>query len=139
MAFSVILVGYAQSPTDGRVESNAYANSYFHFSYSWPKILEPYDTGSLMILRKSTYNNEFLLFSARQGNAPYGVIILAERLNFPTPHSKGIKDAAQMMDMITKFSPGEHAIILTRKHFTSSNGLVFDQMEYIQNGVYSQA
>jgi len=134
--FLVSRVG-AQSPNDGHIEGGAYVNSYFHVSYTWPKILQPYDPAALRLAPKSPYDNEFLLFSARQGDDPYGVVILAERLNFPTPHSKGIKDAADMMDRITRFRPDEHAVILSRKHFTSANGLVFDEVDYTQNGGYS--
>jgi hypothetical protein len=42
-----------------------------------------------------------------------------------------------MMNMITRFRPDEHAAILSRKHLTTSNGLVFDEVEYTQNGEYS--
>jgi hypothetical protein len=79
----------AQSPTDGKVAGNQYVNSYFHISYAWPKILQPYDTGSLQLPSQSPYSNEFLLFSARQGGQPYGVVILAERLKLPDPSFEG--------------------------------------------------
>jgi hypothetical protein len=126
----------AQSPSDGHTEGGAYLNSYFHISHTWPKFLQPSDTASLN-LRKSPYENEFLLFSARQGEDPYGVVITSERLNFPTPHSKGIRDAADMVNMITRFRPDEHAVVLSKKHFVSASGLAFDEVDYTQSGGYS--
>lgn len=77
----------AQSPDDGRVLGSSYVNSYFKFSYTWPAMLRPYDTKSLNLPPKSPYANEFLLFAARQGDEPFGVVALAERLNAVTPHS----------------------------------------------------
>ena len=129
----------AQSPDSGHIQGDAYINSYFHISYSWPKILTPYDTASLNLPHKSPYNNEFLLFSARQGDQPHGVVLMAERLNTPTPHSRGIKDAAQMMDMLIRFNPEQHVVIQSKKHFTSENGFVFDELDYTENGTYSSA
>jgi hypothetical protein len=130
----------AQSPTDGRVQGGAYVNSYFHVSYTWAKNLQPLDLASLHLPQKSISGNEFLLFSARQGDQPYGVVMLAEKLNVPTPHSsKGLKDAAEMMEMIMRFRPEQHVAILSKKHFTSANGFVFDELDYTENGEYSGA
>lgn len=128
---------FAQSPTNGRVENTAYVNSYFHFSYTWPKILQPYDTNLLRLGPQSPYGNEFLLFSAREGQEPSGVVIIAEKLNVPTPHSSGIRDSADFLRKFMRFSPEEHVTNLSKKHFNGANGLVFDEVDYAQNGEFS--
>lgn len=129
----------AQSPDDGRVLGNAYVNSYFRFSYVWPAMLKPYDTKSLNLPPKSPYDNEFLLFAARQGDEPFGVVVLAERLNAMTPHSKGIRDGADFLDRVEKFRPEQHAVVKARDHFTSAAGLTIDQLVYTEDGAYSSA
>jgi hypothetical protein len=127
----------AQSPDDGKVTGNSYVNSYFHMSYAWPKFLQPYDTSALHLPPKSPYENEFLLFSARQGEEPFGVVVLAERLNAVTPHSRGLRDGADLLDRIMKgFKPEEHEVTLSRRHFTSEEGIVFDEVDYTDLGGY---
>jgi hypothetical protein len=129
----------AQSPDDGKVVGNAYVNTYFKFSYVWPAILSPYDTKALNLPRKSPYANEFMLFSARQGDAPFGVILPAERLNAVTPHSRGIRDGADFLDRVQKFDPNQHAAVQSRKHFVNADGITIDQLIYTENGGYSSA
>ena len=131
--------GIAQSPNDGKVEGNSYVNSYFKFSYSWPAMLKPHDTKALNLPQSSPYANEFLLFSAKQGEEPYGVLVLAERLNAITPHSKGWRNSADFFDWLGRFKPEQHVVILSRKQFTNAEGLAFDQLEYTQNGGYTSA
>ena len=79
------------------------------------------------------------MFSARQGDQLYGVVLLAEKLNVQTPHSKGIRDAADMMDRIMRFGPQQHVMIVSKKHFTGANGLIFDELDYTENAEYSAA
>jgi hypothetical protein len=131
--------GIAQSPNDGKVAGSSYVNSYFKFSYAWPAILQPNDTTSLHLPQSSPYANEFLLFSARQGDEPYGIVILAEKLNAVTPRSKGIKNGADFLDRVEKFNPEQHVVIVSRKHFTNAASLVFDQLDYTENGAPSSA
>jgi len=133
------LTGYSQSPDDGKVVGNSYVNSYVKFSYSWLAMLRPYDIKSLILPQKSPSANEFLLFSARYGDEPYGVVMLAERLNAITPHSKGIRDGADFIDRVEKFRPEQHAVIMSRKHFTSAGGLTIDQLIYTANGEFASA
>jgi hypothetical protein len=78
----------AQVPSDGRIEAGTYKNSYFRFSYEWPKFLQPFNVASLILPPKSPYNNEFLLFSARQGGEPYGIVVVAAKMNVPTAHTR---------------------------------------------------
>jgi hypothetical protein len=80
-----------------------------------------------------------MLFSARQGDQPYGVIVLAERLNAVTPHSRGIRDGVDFLDRVARFKPEQHAVIESRKHFTTAEGLTFDQLIYTTNGEYTSA
>jgi hypothetical protein len=129
----------AQSPIDGKVVGSSYENSYFKFSYVWPAILRPFDTASLHLPQSSPYANEFLLFSARQGDEAYGVVVLAVRLNAVTPHSKGIRDGVDFLDRVSRFNPEQHAVIVSRKHFTNAAGFVFDQLDYTENGTPSSA
>jgi hypothetical protein len=130
----------AQSPNDGRIQGNAYLNTYFHISYRWASILQPFDTASLNLPSGSPYGNEFLLFSARQGEQPAGVVLVAEKLNAKTPHSPGIKNAADWMNRIMQFNPQQHVVIISKKHFTSSNGFDFDELDYTEDGYgYSSA
>lgn len=121
----------AQSPADGRTEGHVYVNSFFNFTYVWPCILQPYDTSALGLGPGSPYGNEFMLFAACEGGEPYGVVVLAEKLNYPTPHSpRGIRDSADFLGRLMRFRPEEHVAILSKKHFTSANGLVFDEVDY---------
>ncbi|MGA3033907.1 MAG: hypothetical protein ABSD70_11520 [Terracidiphilus sp.] len=131
------LTAQAQSPTDGRTEGGAYVNSYFHLTYRWPGILQPTDMRALQLGPGSPYGNEFLLFAARQGDAPDGIVILAERLNYPTPHSRGIRDSADFLDRLMRFHPEEHVVILSKKHFAGASGLVFDEFDYTQDGAFN--
>lgn len=138
LAFVFILMlasrGIGQSPNDGKVEGSSYVNSYFKFSYSWPLTLKPWDTKSLNLPQSSPYANEFMLFSARQGDEPYGIVVLAERMG-PTPHNRGFRDGSDFLDrVIRSFKPEEHAEFQPRKHFTNSRGLTFDQVDYTDNG-----
>jgi hypothetical protein len=80
-----------------------------------------------------------MLFSARQGNEPFGVIVLAERLNVKTPHSNGIKDGADFIDRVERFNPEQHAVVQSRKHFVSMDGLPIDQLIYTTNGEHTSA
>lgn len=127
-----------QSPTDGRVDGSAYVNSYFHFSYSWPKFLQPYDTHTLALPQRSPYASEFLLFAAREGGEPFGIIVMAEKLNVPTAHSSGIRDGADFLDRAIKtFDAQGKPKILSRKHWRDAGGLQFDELDYMIYGEYS--
>jgi hypothetical protein len=131
--------GFSQSPNDGKVLENSYVNSYFKFSYTWPAMLRPYDTKSLNLPQSSPYANEFMLFSARLGDEPYGVLVVAERLNAITPHSRGIRDGADFLDRVARFNPEQHAVIESRKHFANADGVPFDELIYTTNGEYTSA
>ncbi len=128
-----------QSPEDGKVTGDSYTNSFFKFSYSWPKILQPYDTSALQLPPNSAYANEFLLFSARQGDAAFGVVVVAERMS-PTPHNRGFRDGADFLDrIVSSFKPEEHARFQPRKHFTNPHGITFDEADYTDDSGINSA
>ena len=128
----------AQSPTDGRVEGHQYVNSYFHVAYTWPATLKPSNVSKLVLPPKSPYQNEFLLFSARQGDEAYGVVMVAEKLHAQTPHGSGIRDGADLLDRIIKgFKPEEEFVLLSRRHFVSPEGLEMDEFDYTTGGEFN--
>jgi hypothetical protein len=131
-------VCHSQLPTDGHFEGNSYVNTYFHVAYSWPKFLHAVDAKSLALSQLAPNGYEFLLFAAKQGDEPFGAIVLAEKLNVPTMHTSGIKDGADFLDRaIRSFDPVGKPQILSRKHFTNSDGISFDQLDYLIYGEYS--
>jgi hypothetical protein len=130
------LAATAQSPADGRVAGHSYVNSYLHFSYSWPPILQPQDLASLQ-LGPHPNPNESLLFAARQGNEPYGIIMLSEKLNTPWHSFAGFKDGPDFLRRIpVGQSPEDHFKILSSKHATTSGGFPVDELDYSVGGEY---
>lgn len=127
--------GFAQSPNDGKITATSYENFYFKVSYTWPSILRPYPVDSLT-LPQGPHANEYALFSARQGNEPYGVVVIAERLHVVTSRSNGLRDGAGFLDRVAKFRPEQHVVILSRKHFTN---IVVDVLDYTESGAPSSA
>ena len=132
-------VAQTQLPTDGQVQKTSYENTYFKFSYSWPAFLQPYDVSALQFSQKAPSNNEFLLFSARQSDQPYGIVVAAERMNVPTQHSGGLKSSSDLMDKIARFRPEQNVVMQPRKHFTNPDGIVIDELDYTENGAPSSA
>ena len=133
---SSILCGQAQSPADGHVDPHAYINTYLHFAYAWPPILQPQDP-ALLHLAPHSNPNEALLFSARQGNEPYGVIVLSEKLNTPWHNFAGFKDGPDFLRRIPVGWPPEARFkILASKHVTTPGGLVVDEMDYTVSGEF---
>jgi len=133
---SFILCGRAQSPADGRVDAHAYVNNYLHFTYTWPSILHPQDPASLNLGPHSN-PNENLLFAARQGNDPYGVIVLSEKLNAPWHNFAGFKDGPDFIRRIpVGWPPEAHFQILATKHVTTPDGLSVDEMDYTASGEF---
>jgi hypothetical protein len=139
LLFATTFCGLAQSPSEGKVVGNAYVDSYFKFSYVWPAMLKPYETNSPNAPAISPDANEFILFSARQGDEPFGIVVTAERLKTVTPHSKGARDGADFLVRMEKFRPEQHAVIQARNHFKNAAGLTIDQLIYTENGEFSSA
>jgi len=135
LLFGLSNLALSQSPTDGEIQRTSYENTYFRFCYSWPSFLRPYNVSALQLPPKAPTNNEFLLFSARQGNEPDGVVIVAERMNAHTQ----LKSSSDFLDWIARFRPEQHVIMQPRKHFTNANGFVIDELDYTEDGVPSSA
>ena len=127
----------AESPADGHVEGGAYQNSFLRFSYVWPKPLQPVDSKSLN-LPHTPSQDEFLLFSAKQGNEPFGVVIIAERLHVPTQHTNGIQDGADFLNKVIR-SWDTSGKVLRRTRVVGSNGLSFDELDYFRDNGYGSA
>lgn len=123
----------AQAPTDGRIAGSSYVNSYFHLTYTWPAILKPQPIPAVDPKNAGSY--EFLLFSAKQGNQPYGTVVVAEKLGVAGPHSTGVKTAADLLDrMHNSLRPGPILSNITRTQKRSPAGIVFEELDYAQNG-----
>ncbi|HWG17362.1 MAG TPA: hypothetical protein VN678_05835 [Acidobacteriaceae bacterium] len=136
LLFALIRVSPAQSPKDGHIAGHSYVNTYLHFTYSWPSILQPKDPASLNF-GPHPNPNEWLLFAAQQGNEPYGILMLVEKLNAPWHNFPGFKDGADFIRRVPAgATPEERFKILESKHSTTAAGLVFDEMDYISGGVY---
>lgn len=137
--FGLSTFSQSQSPTDGQVRKTVYENTYFKFSYSWPGFLQPYDVNTLQLPNKAPSNNEFLLFSARENDEPYGIVVVAERMNVTTQHAGGLKSSSDLMDRIVRFRPEQHVVMQPRKHFTNPDGIVIDELDYAEDGAPSSA
>ena len=135
VAFGLANLAQSQSPTDGQVQKTSYENTYFKFSYSWPSFLQPYDVNTLQLPKKAPSNNEFLLFSARQGDDRDGIVVVAERMRARTQ----MNSSSDFLDWIARFRPEQHVIMQPRKHFTNADGFVIDELDYSEDGVPSSA
>jgi hypothetical protein len=133
MVAAVASVACAQTPADGHVSGHAYVNSYFHISYTWPAMLTPAPAAAPD--HGMTNNYQTLLFSARQGNQPYGVVMVAEKLNVAGPHSPGIKSSADMIDRLAQsLRPGPVLSNINRSQKKNAHGMTFDALNYTING-----
>ncbi len=123
----------AQTPADGHIAGHAYVNSYFHITYAWPAILTP--APKAVAARGTTNNYQTLLFTARQRNQPYGVVLVAEKLNVAGPHSTGLKSSAEMIDRLAgSLHPGPVLSNINRSKHKSASGRTFDELNYTING-----
>lgn len=125
----------ALPPTDGHIAGKSYVNTYFHISYTWPAMLKPANLPP----SSAGYNNAqeyiFPLFSARQGNQPYGIVVVAEKLNVAGPHSTGIRNSADFIDRIARsLRPGPILSNISRSEKKNARGMVFEQLSYLLNG-----
>ena len=132
-AIFVASAAFAQSPADGRIAGNSYTNKYFHLDYTWPAILKPEPIPAADSKTMGSY--EFLLFTAKQGNQPFGVAVVAQKLNVAGPHSEGVKSPAELLDrMHHSLRPNNILTNITRSQKKSSGGIVFEQLDYAVNG-----
>lgn len=125
----------AQSVADGHVAGNAYVNRYFHLSYTWPAMLKPVPLAAAAPDHGMANNYQTLLFSARETNQPYGVAMVAEKLNVAGPHSTGIKSSAEMIERLANsLHPGPVLQNIQRSVRKGAQGRAFDELTYSING-----
>jgi len=138
VAFAAVLfasAAYALSPTDGHVAGKSYVNTYFHFSYSWPAMLNPATLPAQPGGGNGANSYMYPLFSAHQGNQPYGVVIVAEKLNVAGPHSAGLKSSSDYINrMARSLRPGPVLSNIQQYQKRSAHGMVFDELSYRVNG-----
>ena len=123
----------AQAPTTGHVTKVSYVNTYFNFAYTWPAMLKPTplpDAGA-----SSSHAYEFPLFMAKEGDQPYGVVIVAQKLNVAGPHSTPLKTSGDLIDRISRsLLPGPILSNIKRSQKKNARGMVFDELSYLQSG-----
>lgn len=126
---------YAESPATGHIAGKAYVNSYFHLTYAWPAMLTPVKLPSADAERNNPKAYEFVLFSAQQGKQPYGLVMVAQKLNVAGPHSSGVKSSADMIDRLThSLRPGPILSNFARSQKKNARGMLFDELSYQMNG-----
>lgn len=122
----------ALSPNDGHIAGKSYVNNYFHLSYAWPALLKPMP---LPAAPTDAKENILPLFTARQGDLPFGVVVVAEKLDVAGPHSAALKGSADLIDRIAhSLRPGPVLTNIARSQKKSGQGRVFDVLSYQING-----
>lgn len=125
----------AQPPASGHIAGHAYVNPALHLSYTWPAILQPVTLPGAQAQQKDPHAYQFVLFSAKEGNQPYGLVMVAEKLNVAGPHSAGIKDSADMIARLaSSLRPGPVLTNIARSQHTGASGRRFDELSYSMNG-----
>lgn len=123
---------HAQSAADGRVVGSAYVNSYFHLSYAWPAPLKVVPQPAAREDPKAFF---LPLFTAQAPGQPYGVVLVAEKLGVPGPHSTGVKSSAEFVDRIAhSLRTGTILSNITRSEKKNARGIVFEELGYLQSG-----
>jgi hypothetical protein len=133
---ATLLAGAASAlqPTDGHIVGKSYVNTYFHISYTWPAMLKPISLPPPAD-NDSAKEYAFPLLIARQGNQPYGIVVVAEKLNVAGPHSAGIRNSADFIDRIARsLRPGPILSNISRSEKKNARGMVFEQLSYLLNG-----
>ena len=99
-------------------------------------MLRPVDPASLTF-GPHPNPNESLLFAARQGNEPYGLVIVSEKLHTPWHNFAGFSDGPDFLRRIpTGWPPEAHFKVLANRHTTTPDGLSVDEMDYIVSGEF---
>lgn len=134
-AVALASAAHALSPTDGHVAGKSYVNSYFHISYTWPAMLKPLTQPPPAPQSNNSSVYAYTLFRAQQGDQPYGVAVVAEKLNVAGPHSTGVKSSAEFVDRIARsLRPGPILSNLSRSQKKNARGVVFEELSYMQDG-----
>lgn len=125
----------AQPPAQGHISGHAYVNPALHLSYTWPAILKPVSLPATQTQQNDPHAYQFVLFSAREGDQPYGLVMLAEKLNVAGPHSAGIKSSSDMIARLANsLHPGPMLSNIARSQRRSPGGRQFDELNYSMNG-----
>jgi len=125
----------AQSPANGKITGRTYVNPSLHISYTWPAMLQskPLPPPDASVSNAQAYM--FPLFIAGQGDQPYGIVGVAEKLNVAGPHSSGIKSAAEYMDrLVQSLHPGPMLTNFNRTKVKSMSGMTFEKLSYLMKG-----
>jgi hypothetical protein len=135
MAVAASGAACAQTAADGHIVGHAYVNSYFHIAYTWPAMLTPRPAAAAAPDHGMTNNYQIPLFIAREGKQPYGVLVLAEKLNVAGPHSTGLKSSAEMIDRLASgLRAGPVLKNIQRSQKKSAAGKTFDELTYTMSG-----
>lgn len=103
-------------------------DSRFNFTLRLPVGLHSVDMSSLNIRANST-SDEFLVMTARQGNQPFGIVMLAERLNVGRSPMGNAEDFLRKMQ--NTWRAGQTGqVVVGKTHWTSPEGFTFDELDY---------
>lgn len=128
----------AQSPMDGHTTKASYVNTYFKFAYTWPEMLTPVPLPFSGAHDANPRGYEFSLFKAQEGAQPYGVVVVAQKLNVAGPHSSPLTKSGDLIDRIGRsLRPGPILSNINRSEKKNPRGRVFDELSYVQSGVPS--
>ena len=113
-------------------------NNRFHFVLRLPMGLHSVDLSSLNIHANPTAD-EFLVMTARQGNQPFGIVMLAERLNVgPSPMGNAEDFLRKMQNTWRADQTGQ--VVTGKVHWTSPEGFTFDELDYrVPEGEFDSA
>jgi len=103
-------------------------NTRFNFTLRLPVGLHSVDMSSLNIHANPT-SDEFLVMTARQGNQPFGIVILAERLNVGRPPMSNAEDFLRKLQNTWR-SGQTGPVVVGKTHGTSPEGFTFDELDY---------
>ncbi|MGA7158946.1 MAG: hypothetical protein WBY53_19025 [Acidobacteriaceae bacterium] len=129
MVLLVAVLGVAsaagQSAADGSIHGNVYSNRYFKISLTLPPNLHAVDLASLNV-RRPPGNNEFLMLAAREGNAPAGIVLFAEKLNAgPSP----VADGQEFLQRVRKtWDAGQ--VLDSQEVKVQKGGPTFEELDY---------
>ena len=130
----------ALSPSDGHVARGIYTNSFFHLSYALPANFHPQTLAEMNLPSGSQRGVEFFLLAARQGDNPYGIIMIAEKTRALTSDRRDFQNAADFIAHVKRgFDPSYTWKPLGEKHLTNPSGLEIDEFDYVIAGEYSSA
>lgn len=135
LAVLLAAVASAQSPASGKITGRTYVNSSLHISYTWPAMLQSKPLPAPDTASASVNAYSYPLFIAGQGDQPYGIVGVAQKLNVAGPHSTGIKSSAEYIDRLTQsLHPGPMLSGFNRTKIKSAAGVTFDKLSYLMKG-----